>query len=144
MKELTPFAIRRRFPDYETIEYDILAGMVVMELTESHFPLLLETSPELFIFRLPEKRINPVLVVTYIIPCSYVYQLNIINVGTVITHVNGDPVVTLEQWKRAIEKAKNKEFVSIVTNMGVLMVLSWHKIYENQRYLETLGIYSGD
>src|SRR5204863_6799519 len=57
MEELTPFAIRRRFPEYETIEYDILAGMVVMELTESHFPLLLEVSPELFIFRLPEKRI---------------------------------------------------------------------------------------
>ena len=142
MKELTPFAVRRRYPEYEVIEYDIFAGMVVMELTESHFELLLPYAPHLLQFNAPEKRINPVLIITHIIPFSYVYQLGILPIGSIITHVNGIPVSTIEQWKKATTKKQDQEFVTIMTSTGIFVVLSLQKIKENEKHLRELDIHS--
>jgi len=138
MQELIPFAVRKRFPVYEPIEYETFAGMVIMQLSEEHLGLLLEDSPELLLFRLPERRVDPVLIVTHIIPHSYVYQLAMIPVGSIITQVNGKHVVTLDDLRAAIQQKKGDKWVSVMTKVGVLMVLSWDKIEKSDKEVERL------
>jgi serine protease Do len=133
--DVIPFGVRRKFPDYEEVSYDTIAGMVVMELTENHLPLLLLNAPELISFRQPEKRIKPAVVITNIVPGSYAYQVGSLAVGNIIVAVNGVPVATLDDWKKALEKSTQSGFVVVMAEHNVLTVLSLKKILADEEKL---------
>jgi len=135
MEEINPFAVRIKFPDYEEVSYDTIAGLVVMELAENHIIELLQDSPELIRFRQIENRINSVLVITHIVPGSYAYQMQALDVGTVIIAVNGDQVTTLDEWKKALEKSIKSGFVAITTEHDVVTIFSLEKILQEEETL---------
>jgi hypothetical protein len=124
----SPFAIHKKYPNYEPVTYDTIAGMVVMELTMNHIEELLEDAPELMRFNDPEYRVEPALIITNIAPGSYAYQVGSLMPGNIISHVNGMPVKTLQDWSKAIEKSAGTGFVALTTDHDVLTVLLLEKI----------------
>lgn len=138
-KELTcviddepPFAIRKKFPNYEPVAYDTIAGMVVMELAENHLEVLMEDYPELVQFHQPENRVNSALIITNIVPGSYAYQVESLNPGNIIVAVNDIPVQTLADWEKALEKSVTTGFIALKTDHNVLTVLLLEKILADE------------
>jgi serine protease Do len=134
-------AIRTRYPDYEDVSYDIFAGMVIMELAENHLPLLLGEVPELIRFQQPENQINSVVVITNIVPGCSAYQLSSLEPGTIIKIVNGMPIATLSDWKAAVKKSVDNDFVSLVTDRDALVVFSLKKVLDDEQRLSEAFAY---
>ena len=61
-----PYAIRPKYPDYEPIEYEIIGGVVVMELADNHLPILSQAMPFLIDYAKTENKVDPVLVITHV------------------------------------------------------------------------------
>lgn len=136
-----PFAIRRRFPDYEPIEYDMIGGLVVMELADNHFPFLILDAPELIRYQRPEEKLDSVLVVTHMLPGSYAHQLRTLKPGIIITQVNGKKVNTLVDWKRLIQKSLESGLISLKTDTDVLVVFSLEKLLKDEQRLSSAFAY---
>lgn len=135
VQEVIPFAVRRKMFDHEDVPYDTIAGLVVMELTENHIIELLEEAPELIRFRQPENRVNPVVIITHILPGSYAYQMQALKAGAVIVSVNDIPIATVSDWKRAVEKGIETGFLVIVTEHNIMTVFSLEKIIADEQRL---------
>jgi len=138
-KELTciiddnpPFAIRKKYPNYESVSYDTIAGMVVMELAINHIEVLLKDYPELIRFYQPENRVEPALIITNIVPGSYASQVGSLQPGDIIYKMNDIPVKTLDDWSKALEKSLETGFVVLITDHNVLTVLLLEKILTDE------------
>lgn len=127
-----PFAVRKKFPNYESVTYDTIAGMVVMELAENHIEVLLQGLPELIRFQQPENRVNPVLIITNVVPGSYAYQVESLVPGNIIAAVNDIPVTTLADWQNALEKSVATGFIALKTDHDVLTVLLLEKVLADE------------
>jgi serine protease Do len=127
-----PFAVRKKYPNYEPVAYDSIAGMVIMELAENHIEELVQDYPELIRFHQPENRIEPVLIITNIVPGSYAYQIGTLSTGNSIVALNDVPVKTLVDWEKALEKSLQTGFVALVTDHDVLTVLLLEKILADE------------
>lgn len=127
-----PFAIRKKYPNYEPVAYDTIAGMVVMELAMNHVEELAEDFPELMRFNEPEDRVEPALIITNIAPGSYAHQVGSLMPGNIISVVNDITVKTLEDWNKALEKSVVTGFVALKTDHNVLTVLSLEKILTDE------------
>lgn len=136
-----PFAIKLRFPEYEPIDYEILGGMVVMELADNHFPFLAPFAPELIRYRQAEHKLEPTLVVTHILPGSYIHQLRTLKPGVIIREVNGKKVKTLTDWKRVVQKSIDTGLLSIKTDIDILVVFSLEKILKDEERLSSTFAY---
>jgi len=106
-----------------------------MELTENHIMKLLENCPELIQFRQLENRINSVLIITHIVPGSYAYQMEELEVGTIVIALNGEQVSTLEDWRNALIKSATSGFVVLLTEHNVLTVFSLKTIIADDKKL---------
>ena len=138
---LQPFSIRQRFPDYEPIEYDMLGGLVVMDLADNHLPFLILESPELICYKEPAHRMDPVLVVTYVLPGSYAHQLRTLKPGVIIHEVNGKKVKTLADWKQSMQKSLETGLIMLKTDIDVLVVFSLEKLLKNEERLSKAFVY---
>jgi serine protease Do len=135
------FAVRRKFPEYENVAYDTIAGLVVMELSENHIVELLPDCPELIRFRQPENRINPVLIITHIVPGSYAYQMQSLEVGNIVVAVNGMLVSTLDEWKKALEKSVEIGFLVLTTEHAIVTVFLLETILADEVKLSNAFAY---
>ncbi|RTL06594.1 PDZ domain-containing protein [Candidatus Dependentiae bacterium] len=122
MKVLNPFAIVSSFPGYDTIEYVIISGLVVMSLTENHLDLFVQQRPEFGFFWQLQNRLKPALVITTIVPNSYAYQLRIFSPGDLIDAINDMPVHTMQDLKKALKK--KVDFLTITTTLHLEQVIA--------------------
>jgi S1-C subfamily serine protease len=106
--ELMPeYPVRTIYPDYEAVDYEIFAGMVVMQLADNHFAELLPTAPDLVRYGLIDQKMKPVLVITNVFSGSLGNQVQSLAAGDIISSVNEVPVETLEQLRNAFDKSLN-------------------------------------
>ncbi|MBT6401183.1 trypsin-like serine protease, partial [candidate division WWE3 bacterium] len=82
-------AVRVMFPDYEKVQYEIVGGMVVMELCRNLIPLLLQNAPELIRYEDVKNQTEPLLVITHILPDSAAQRSRVLAPGTRIKEING-------------------------------------------------------
>ncbi|TET06948.1 trypsin-like serine protease [Candidatus Dependentiae bacterium] len=134
-KESPIYPIRTMYPDYEKIEYEIIGGMVVMQLTDNHLPLLKNKNPYLVRFEKIENKIEPVLVVTHILHGSAIQQLRSLKVGDIITDINGKEVKTLETFRTALYEGVTSNSLQIKTADNIFVVLPLRKILEDEKQL---------
>lgn len=126
IKAINPFAIVTTFPGYDTISYAIVSGLVIMELTENHLDLFIQERPEFGMFWRLHDRLNPMLIITTIIPGSYTYQLRIISPGDLIDTVNGKSIRTVADLKKIL--SKKADFLTIKTTLYLEQVIPAHEI----------------
>jgi len=104
-------AIRRIYPGYEEIDYEVFGGMVIMELSLNHINILGSNAPGLARFAELKKQGQTTLVVTHIFPTSQIARERTLAVGATLNEVNGTEVHSLTDFRNAIIKtAENKYF----------------------------------
>ena len=69
-----PLPIRRIYPGYEPLDYEVFAGMVVMELNLNHIRVMLNAAPGLDRYTELKNQTDSVLVITHIFPNSYLFK----------------------------------------------------------------------
>lgn len=106
-------AIRRIYPGYETVDYEVVAGLVVMELSADHIRLLANNAPGLTKYIEMRYQSEPTLVITNIFPDSHVFRTRTLAVGATINEVNGIKVGTLKEFREALESGANNKFLTL-------------------------------
>jgi len=139
-----PYKIKLLHPPLEKIDYVIFGGMVIMPLALNH---LLHTNGNgipkrnvtiLKEFENREKRLEDHLIITNILPGSYLKSIDIADNGELITHVNGYRTKTLSDLHENIKNLKtvdDKYYVHIKTKSKAVFVLSVEKILKEEPFL---------
>jgi serine protease Do len=132
-------SIRKVYPGYEDIDYEIFAGVVVMELTLNHIQVLIKQAPGLTKFAEMRHISEPALVVTHIFPNSQVYRARTLSVGSTLNEVNGISVHTLKDFRNALKKGLNNQFLTMRasenasrTTDNVLIALDMNKVIKEE------------
>lgn len=144
-KHLPP--IRVMYPEFEpeSTDYEVLGGMVVMQMNINHISLILPRSPdkasELSSYAKLENQQDPVLIITHVLPNSQSYKAQSLQMGEIISEVNDTPVKTLQDFRDAVKKSKKSRFLTIRTNSKFYCVLSVDKIVKEEDALSACFFY---
>lgn len=95
-------AIVTQYPPLQTIDYEVIGGMVIMQLTLNHISLFQRQCECLKLYRLSDNKKEPVLVISHLFSNSLVGQSKLVIPGFTINTVNGIPVKTLEDFRQAL------------------------------------------
>jgi hypothetical protein len=130
-------AIREYYPPYEKIDYEVLGGVVVMELTINHIALFHETKPSESVlkFLTPiaasfSERLEPALVITNVLLGSTCAKYDVFEPGTLLSEVNGLKVNCLKDFREAILKPVRKngvDFITFMSKQNELVVMNLHQ-----------------
>ncbi len=142
LKEPVLYPVRMRYPDYEIIDYEVIGGMVVMELSDNHFAYLLEVAPELITYSKIENRLKSVLIVTHILPGSCVQQLRSLSAGDILKEVNGIAVSTLDDFRKMLRISLDSDFLTIKTVRNIFAVLPFRQILKKEEQLSKDFVYT--
>jgi serine protease Do len=115
-------SIRRVYPAYEDIDYEVFGGMVVMELTLNHLNLLANKAPGLARFTEMQNQAEPVLIVTHIFRTSQLYRVDAVREGSTINELNGESVKTLNDFRQALKKSLNSKFITLRVSDNIARV----------------------
>jgi len=130
--------IRYMYPDFEDVEYEVIAGIVVMELAQNHIPILAENSHALIAYQSPEKQYEPALIVSAIQPTSLANKLRLLYPGMIITEVNGEKVTTLQEFRQAARKSKQTRFFTLRTKEHWFIVFAVDNIVADEDRLSKI------
>ncbi len=134
-------AIRTIYPDFESVDYEVCGGMVIMELTRNHLPLLLQVAPTLIQFGEPKRQFEPALVITHVMPDSAAQRSRVLSIGSRIKEVNDEKVNTLEQLRKAIVKGADRGFLRIRTTDGIVAVFPFVQVLKDEPRLSFIYHY---
>lgn len=132
---IEPYSVRTIYPDYETVDYEVIAGMVVMQLTEDHIELLLEQAPYLLEYTKLEKRTDPVLVLSHLLPGSVAQLSRSLAPGAIIAELNGHKVSSLESFRSALSESISTGFLTVKTEDQVAVAFSFEAVVQDEARL---------
>lgn len=137
LSELPP--IRKVYPGYEDIDYEVFAGMVVMQLTLNHIHIMEKMVPGLIKFTEMKYQNEPILLITHIFSNSQLYRMRTLTPGATINEINGVKVTTLEELRHAYKDAAQGKFLTIKASDNhahvsdnLLVVLPWDKLLDEE------------
>lgn len=146
-----PYKIRKFYPSFEKIDYEVFAGMVIMNLTMNHIEDIFNHTNNLKIidavrsYKEDKNRLKNRLIITNILPGSYLRTQENIKVGSIISRINNIKVYTLEQVRKAllnIQIVDNKKFLVIKTKSRTKQIVSIDKIIEDEPFLAEKNKYN--
>lgn len=105
--------ITRIYPGYEEIDYEVFAGMVVMQLTLNHIEILGQRVQGLKEYGKLKNQNKPVLVITHVLPTSALFATRTLGSGVVLSFVNDMPVSTLQDFRKAIKETVTRKFFTL-------------------------------
>ncbi len=106
-------AIRKVYPSYEDIDYEVVAGMVIMQLTVNHIAAMANKAPGLTSFMELKNQEEPVLVISHVFQTSYVARTRNIAEGATINEVNGEKVTNLQELRDALDKSVETGYLTL-------------------------------
>jgi serine protease Do len=112
-------AIRRIYPGYEQVDYEVVGGMVIMELTLNHIQAMGSTITGLQQYAEMKNQNEPVIFITHILPGSEVFRTRTVTVGAVISEVNNIEVHTLADFRGAVKKGVDGKYLTIKASDNV-------------------------
>lgn len=130
--------VRQIYPDFDKVDYEVFAGMVVQELCLNHVQMLRNQAPGLAKYAMARNQEDKVLVITHLFPTSHAYRSRSLGVGAAIKKINGMDVHTLEQYRQALRKNDGKYFTMVVEDNitriadEIFIALEWPKIIEQE------------
>ena len=135
--------IRTIYPEFEKerTEYEIIGGMIVMELTLNHVSMLLNQSSELVKYGRVENQHKQAIIVTHILPNSQAYKARVLRAGEIIDEVNGTKVQSLQDFREAVLKNKAAEYLTVRTSDNLYAVLSVAKLIKDEQRLSSQFFY---
>jgi len=131
--------VRRYYPEFEKIDYEIIGGMVVMNLALNHVAHFKRKNRHLIKYTRREFQYEPKLIITHIFPHSQAQQTRSLTSSDLLYEVNGEKVKTLEDFRKAIKKSK--KFLTLKTEDRKFVVLSLEKVLKDEDRLTTKFYY---
>lgn len=125
-------AVRRFYPGYEDIDYQVIGGLTIMQLAINHIPLLLQAAPELTRFIDIKNQMDPVLIITNLFPDSQAARVHTLMPGTIIKEVNGKETKTLQELREALFDGLKTGFLTIKTSNNVFAALSMEAVIKDE------------
>lgn len=98
------FVVREYQPRYESPDYEVFGGVVVMQLALNH---VREWGKLRYLSKNPKERTKHMLLATHIIPSSSLSATKTLVPGDLIKFVNGHRVKTLKEYRDALKNAKD-------------------------------------
>lgn len=131
--------VREFFPEFEIIDYESIAGIVVMQLSLNHVGLLEDKKPQFSAYRQRCNQYQSRLVITQVFQNSLTQQARVLHVGDVIQLINNKPVQTLADFRQAALLDNN--FFALKTEEGKCMVLALENIVNEEDALAAQYFY---
>jgi len=132
-------AIRKIYPGYDEIAYEIFGGLVVMNLTLNHITALTEHAPGLAKYGEMKNRTEPVLFISHVFPTSQSARTRVLRPGFIIRKVNDIAVHTLEDFRNAMRKSLENDYLAltVIDTIGnasdiILVVIPFRKSLEDE------------
>ena len=135
------YSIRTMHPEYEKIDYEILGGLILMELKLNHIFSLKKVNPYLIKYKREEKRFKSRVVVSHVFPGSQAKLARNIFSGDIVEEINGEKIRTLTDFRRVLRKSKKTSFFTLKTEDKNFMVLSINKILQEEDNLARTYFY---
>jgi S1-C subfamily serine protease len=104
-----------KYPVYETIDYEVFGGMIVMQLTANYINASAKERPGLQRYLTNICYSGPRLVVANILADSTLSQMRTISYADTINEINGEKVQTLADFRNALKKSLETGVVVIKT-----------------------------
>ena len=117
--ELPP--IHKIYPGYEPIDYEVYAGMVVMQLTVNHIQGMKKTIPGLARYAELKNQKHSVLIVTHVFSTSELFKARTVTLGATINQVNGVVAHTLDDFRKAIKEHAHDKFLTLLLSDNLTM-----------------------
>ncbi len=133
--------VRMKYPEYEDIEYEVIGGLVLMELASNHLPLLLERVPSLISYGHPKNHYKPAIVVTHVIPDSCAQRARVIYPGRRLKELNGVKIHDLDDVRIALQKSVKTGFVHVRCDDGNVAVFSLAQVLLDEPRLSQIYRY---
>lgn len=133
--------VRMKYPEFEEIEYEVIGGLVLMELARNHLPMLLERSPSLIRYGHPKNLYKPAVVVTHVIPDSCAQRARVIHPGRRLKELNGVKIHDLDDVRIALQKSVKTGFVHVRCDDGNVAVFSLAQILLDEPRLSQIYRY---
>ncbi len=148
-EHLYDLPIRQYYPPHEKIDYEIIGGMVIMQLTLNHIlkfdSIDANITKDLIKYEKRENQYKPRLLVTHIFPTSQAQEARCLGPGDLIKEVNGQKVFTLDNFRNALKISTQQglynNFVTIKTNDKKFMVLNLNQILDDEPLLSAKYLY---
>lgn len=130
------YPIRYIYPDFEpdAINYEMFAGLCIMQLRDNHFFLLPQTGMLKQFSRIENKN-KEALVVTTVLPGSIADKVDCFYPGILIESVNNKKVSNLEQFKEAMLISAKTGEIAITTKDHYSTVISLSKMLSEEAKL---------
>ena len=131
------YKVKDIYVGYENVDYQIIGGMVIMELSRNHFDVL-EKQTNIKKFNRVDHLIDSKLIITKIIKGSALAEDNIFIAPCILKEVNGVEVSNLKELRDALPKYKTNnghKFISFNTENHKFIILDIKKIQEEEIFL---------
>lgn len=132
-KYLPPIRMIYREFEASATDYEIIGGMVVMQLALNHVALLINRAPDLVKFGKIESQHEPAVIITHILPNSQAFKARVLRPGEIIEEVNGEKIKTLNDFRNAI--LASKKYVTVKTDDSLYAVMSIEKLIQEEDML---------
>lgn len=130
------YKIRTKYPLYEKIDYVIIAGMVIMELSNNH--LKDNTNTIIQKYNLIENKLDNKLIITKILKGSNLAEFEIFKEPNILVKVNDINVSCINTLKKALSKTiskNNQEYISFLTEDHKYFILEKDEIKKEELFL---------
>lgn len=114
--------ISKIYPGYESIDYEVFGGMVVMQLTVNHIQGMRKSIQGLSRYAEMKNQKHPVLIITHIFPTSELFKTRSVTIGSTLNEVNGVPVHTLQDFRKALKDHIQNKFITLLLSDNLTMV----------------------
>ncbi|MFC1841478.1 S1C family serine protease [Candidatus Dependentiae bacterium] len=134
-------AVHKVYPGFEDIDYEVFAGMVVMQLTLNHVQIFSKIAPGLLRFAEMKNQTEKVLIVTHIFPTAQIYRTRTLMPGATLNEINGMEVHTLEDFRKAIENLEGDKFTLLASDQvsrasdNMFVVLPFDNVVQEEAML---------
>lgn len=125
----------------EMMDYEVIGGMVVMQITLNHVSRLLQSAPNLMKYMRSDILHDPALIVTHVLPNSQARKTRILRPGDILTEVNGELVESLADFRKAVKKSLGSGYLTVTTDEKLYAVLSVDKILKDEDMLSSCFFY---
>jgi serine protease Do len=134
------YKIKYKYPRIENINYIVIAGLVLMDMTLNHIDILSNSNNELLSYKNIENRDTNKIIVTNVIPGSKINTLNIIYPGDVIKSINDIEVNSITDINNVLKQV-NYKYIKIVTDQNKIFIISTNNAIAEENYLSEINKY---
>ncbi len=142
--------IRWKYVPYDVIDYEIIGGLLIQELSLNILTFLEEIaksqnqslSPRLLLYKEGDKSTESVLVVTHLFPSSVAYNARSYGIGTILAEVNHYPVTSLKELRELVSGVQKGQNLALTGDQGEFLVLPLLTLLEDEPRLSQSFGYS--